>query len=82
VFKRGKATPDLGSFHASDLAEFYGAGDAPDFIGTDAVGMFSGLVLMSVLVGLTTALIPYIQSTLPILVILQSHTTLAVFSLL
>ena len=40
VYKRGKATPDLGAFHTSDLPEFYGSGAAPDFIGTDALGMF------------------------------------------
>ena len=57
VFKRGKSTPMLGAFHASDIPEFYGfgvnplaRGEAvdvkPDFIGTDALGMFSGLCSM------------------------------------
>ena len=45
MYKRGKATPFLGSFHGSDVPEFYGSigpnGTAPDFIGTDALGMFS-----------------------------------------
>ena len=45
VYKRGKAIPFLGSFHGSDVPEFYGSsgpnGTAPDFIGTDALGMFS-----------------------------------------
>ena len=47
MFKRGKSTRVLGSFHASDIPEFYGSnilgfGDNkdPDFIGTDALGMF------------------------------------------
>ena len=52
MFKRGKSTPMLGAFHSSDISEFYGFGvnpltrgtDAPgvkpDFIGTDALGMF------------------------------------------
>ena len=44
VFKRGKATQVLGSFHASDIPEFYGFdvlgfGVKPSFIGTDALGM-------------------------------------------
>ena len=43
VFKRGKTTPEIGSFHSSDIPEFYGTGDAPDFIGTDALGMVSSL---------------------------------------
>lgn len=37
MFKRNKATPIIGSFHGSDLNEFYGAGPSPDFIGTDAL---------------------------------------------
>ena len=50
VFKRGKATPMLGSFHASDIPEFFGIdllgfGAKPDFIGTDALGKFSGLCM-------------------------------------
>jgi hypothetical protein len=50
VFKRGKSTPMLGSFHASDLPEFFGFdvlgfGGIPDFIGTDALGMFSNLCM-------------------------------------
>ena len=43
VYKRGKATPDLGAFHSSDMSEFYGSGVAPDFIGTDALGAFLSL---------------------------------------
>ena len=43
MYKRGKATPFLGTFHGSDIPEFYGSsgpnGTAPDFIGTDALGM-------------------------------------------
>ena len=38
VFKCGKATPDLGAFHSSNIPKFYGTGAAPDFIGTDALG--------------------------------------------
>ncbi|TFK32449.1 sterol esterase [Crucibulum laeve] len=41
LFKRGKATPFLGSSHGSDLTEFYGSGDLPDFIGTDALVNFA-----------------------------------------
>ena len=40
MYKRGKDTPFLGAFHTSDILEFYGTGNAPDFIGTDALGMF------------------------------------------
>ena len=44
MYKRGKAIPFLGSFHGSDVLVFYGStgpnGTAPDFIGTDAFGMF------------------------------------------
>ena len=50
MYKRGKATPYLGSFHSSDISEFYGSGGAPDFIGTDALGIFSSLVIISVLI--------------------------------
>lgn len=39
VFKRGKSTPVLGAFHSTDIPEFYGTGDSPDFIATDALGM-------------------------------------------
>jgi acetylcholinesterase len=39
VYKRGKNTPYLGAFHSFDILEFYGIGFAPDFIGTDALGM-------------------------------------------
>jgi acetylcholinesterase len=45
VFKRGKSTPLLGAFHSSDIPEFFGYGVNPDFIGTDALGMFSGLCM-------------------------------------
>ena len=41
VFKRGKSIPKLGAFHSFDIPEFYGYGANPDFIGTDALGMFS-----------------------------------------
>ncbi|KAH9475727.1 Lipase 3 [Psilocybe cubensis] len=41
LFKRGKATPLLGSFHGSDIPEFYGSGTAPDFIGTDGLVNFA-----------------------------------------
>ncbi|KDR73257.1 hypothetical protein GALMADRAFT_727490 [Galerina marginata CBS 339.88] len=41
LFKRGKATPELGAFHSTDIPEFYGTGDAPDFIGTDALVNFA-----------------------------------------
>ena len=37
VYKRGKATPTVGALHGSDLAEFYGVGTQPDFIGADAL---------------------------------------------
>ena len=40
MFKRGKSIPKLGAFHSSDIPEFYGYGANPDFIGTDALGMF------------------------------------------
>ncbi|TFK32450.1 sterol esterase [Crucibulum laeve] len=40
LFKRGKATPGLGSFHGSDITEFYGSGVLPDFIATDALVNF------------------------------------------
>ena len=43
MFKRGKSIPKLGAFHSSDIAEFYGFGANPDFIGTDALGMLPGL---------------------------------------
>ena len=55
VFKRGKAIPQLGAFHSSDLPEFFGTGVAPDFIGTDALGMFSNLVTTYVLPWLITS---------------------------
>jgi len=41
LFKRGKATADLGSFHSTDIPEFYGTGDSADFIGTDALVNFA-----------------------------------------
>jgi len=42
LYKRGKATPFLGSFHGSDVPEFYGnSGATPDFIGTDALVNFA-----------------------------------------
>ncbi|EDR10695.1 uncharacterized protein LACBIDRAFT_315360 [Laccaria bicolor S238N-H82] len=37
LYKRGKATPTVGALHGSDLAEFYGVGTEPDFIGADAL---------------------------------------------
>lgn len=41
LFKRGKATLDLGAFHSSDIPEFYGTDPTPDFIGTDALVNFA-----------------------------------------
>lgn len=41
LYKRGKATPTVGAFHGSDLAEFYGFGTEPDYIGTDALINFA-----------------------------------------
>ncbi|GJJ08500.1 hypothetical protein Clacol_002718 [Clathrus columnatus] len=41
LFKRGKTTPFLGSFHGSDLAEFYSSSSTPDFQGTDALVNFA-----------------------------------------
>lgn len=41
VFKRGKATPFLGSSHGSDIPEFYGSGPNADFQGTDALVNFA-----------------------------------------
>jgi acetylcholinesterase len=41
VFKRGQGV--VGAFHASDIPEFYGSSVSPDFIGTDALGMFPNL---------------------------------------
>ncbi|KAF8516316.1 Alpha/Beta hydrolase protein [Hysterangium stoloniferum] len=35
LFKRGKATPIVGSFHSSDLQEFYASSAMPGFQGTD-----------------------------------------------
>ena len=46
VFKRG--TGQVGAFHTSDITEFYGLSASPDFIGTDALGMFSNLLLLLV----------------------------------
>lgn len=48
VFKRGKATLDLGAFHSSDIPEFYGSDPTSDFIGTDALGklLFSLIILV------------------------------------
>jgi hypothetical protein len=76
VFKRGKSTPMLGAFHSSDIPEFFGFGVNPDFIGTDALGMFfRPLYVLLTYHGVTT-----IQSILPILVIPLFHTTLTVSS--
>ena len=47
MYKRGKGP--LGAFHSSDIPEFYGSGVSPDFIGTDALGMFSKHFLLSML---------------------------------
>ena len=62
VFKRGKSTPILGSFHASDIPEFFGFdvlgfGAKPDFIGTDALGMFFLIQAFCMCCSLTTALL-------------------------
>ena len=43
MFKRGQHTPGVGAFHSSDIPEFCGSGASPDFIGTDAFGMFPNL---------------------------------------
>jgi hypothetical protein len=68
VFKRGKSIPKLGAFHSSDIPEFYGSGVAPDFIGTDALGMFFFQAFVAILCAadlpITTTTI---QSILPIL---------------
>ncbi|KAF8995824.1 carotenoid ester lipase precursor [Cyathus striatus] len=40
LYKRDKVVPFLGSFHSSDLDEFYGSGTLPDNIGTDALVNF------------------------------------------
>ena len=72
MYKRGKDTPYLGAFHNSDIPEFYGSGTAPDFIGTDALGM---LVIVSVLVRLNNT---RIQSILSIPVTPPLHATLKV----
>ena len=36
----------LGAFHGSDIPEFFGSGVNPDFIGTDALGMFFSGICM------------------------------------
>ncbi|KAF8896776.1 carotenoid ester lipase precursor [Gymnopilus junonius] len=41
LFKRGKAQPILGSFHSSDIPEFYGVAGSSDFIATDALINFA-----------------------------------------
>ena len=43
MFKRG--TGQVGAFHTSDITEFYGLSATPDFIGTDALGMFSNFTI-------------------------------------
>ena len=35
MFKRGKATSEVGSAHATDIPEFYASSAEPDFQGTD-----------------------------------------------
>jgi acetylcholinesterase len=45
VYRRGKSL--VGAFHSSDIPEFYGFSASPDFIGTDALGMFPNLFLLS-----------------------------------
>jgi len=76
VFKRGKTTPNIGSFHSSDISEFYGTDAAPGFIGTDALGIFSSLLTAYVFLTLLLTT----QSTLPIPVTPLFPTTLAVSS--
>ena len=76
VFKRGKATPNMGAFHTSDIPEFYGTDAKPDFIGTDALGIFSSPVTAYVFLTLLLTT----QSTLPILVTPQFPTTLTASS--
>ena len=39
VWKRNKYVPGIGSFHESDLQEFYDLTGSPDWVGTDALGM-------------------------------------------
>ena len=68
-YKRGKAIPYLGAFHGSDISEFFGSGVAPDFIGTDALGIFSNLFIVA-------CADTHIQLTLPILAIPLFHRTL------
>jgi hypothetical protein len=70
VFKRGKGP--IGAYHSSDIPEFYGSSASPDFIGTDALGMFPNRsYYLSVWFDSN-----YLQSTLPILVTLLPRTTL------
>jgi acetylcholinesterase len=63
VYKRGKATPFLGSFHGSDLAEFYGSATLPDFQGTDALVNFANNLNPNVgsgtVIGNLSTLIPW-----------------------
>lgn len=41
MFKREKTTQLLGSFHGSDIQEFYSLSTAPDFQGTDGLVNFA-----------------------------------------
>ncbi|PPQ78599.1 hypothetical protein CVT26_005317 [Gymnopilus dilepis] len=43
--KRGKTQPILGAFHSTDIPEFYGSANSPDFIATDALSMYNKLVM-------------------------------------
>jgi hypothetical protein len=48
VFKRGNSLGPTGAYHSSDIPEFYGSSASPDFIGTDAVGMFQTFLIIDV----------------------------------
>ena len=50
VFKRNKYVPGLGSFHGSDLQEFYDFTGATDWVGADAVStcLFAFHVVLNV----------------------------------
>ena len=39
VWKRNKYVPILGSFHGTDLQEFYNLTGSTEWAGTDAIGM-------------------------------------------
>ncbi|KAH9475726.1 Lipase 1 [Psilocybe cubensis] len=41
LYKRNKTSTALGSFHGTDIPEFYGAGPSPDLVGADAIINFA-----------------------------------------